>query len=302
MFQFVNYNFFADGNALDNAPSNVDYINTIRLTNAIYDHFNVTRDVNLPFSTDIPQDWDYDTVIDVDFNGNIDGGNVDFLINEITAVKIKRRKQGEFNWITLKTIPINNIEELNFAFDDFLNAYGITYEYAFVPILSGVEGNYIINSIYSQFNGIFIGDSSQIFKFLFNVQYGTNNRNQQTGTFQPLGRRYPVIVANGSLSYESGTVSGTILNDDFEDTRRIDPPAIVQKRKILNDFLTNKKAKILKDWSGNYYLCIVTGSPQTTYLTGSNMQIPQVQFNWVEIGDGENVQDLYNNGLLESLV
>lgn len=254
MFQFIGYSFFSDGNALNPAPSNVDNITTTRLSNAIFDHFNVTQNTSTTVSTDLPGPWDYDTIMDADFNGNLNAGNVDFLIEEISAIKIKRRPKGEFNWLTLQTVPINNMDDLTFVFNDLLNACNVEYDYAFVPIfgngsVSGgsVEGNYIINSILSKFNGVFIGDSENIYRFFFEVEYGTNARNQQVGTFQPLGNQYPIIIANGILSYESGTVSATLLNDGFETTGIIDPLAIVNKKTIIKDYLTNKKAKILKD-------------------------------------------------------
>lgn len=298
MLQFVGYNFFSDGDALNNAPSAIDGINNIQLTNAIYDHLNITRNISTEVSTTVPTVWDYDTIIDASFEGNLSAGNVDFLIEEISAIKIKRRVQGTFDWITLNTVPINTVEDLTFAFNDLLNADYTTYDYALVPIMEDVEGEYIINSILSQFNGVFIGDYSTIYKFFYDVQYGTNARNQQTGTFQPLGNQYPIVIANGALSYESGTVSATILNDDFEDTGIINAPAIVEKKTIIKDFLTNKKAKILKDWNSNIWLCIIVDSPQVTYKSGSGMAIPQIQFNWIQIGDATNQADLYNNGIL----
>lgn len=298
MFQFVGYNFFADQNALNQAPANVDAITTTQISNAIFDHFNVTKNTSTPVSTTIPTEWDFDTIMDAGFNGDINAGNVDFLVEEISAIKIKRRIQGTFDWITLNTIPVNTVDDLTFAFNDLLNADYVTYDYALVPIMEDVEGEYIINSILSKFNGVFIGDYSTIYKFFYDVQYGTNARNQQIGTFQPLGNQYPIIIANGLLSYESGTVSATILNDDFADTGLVDTPAIVEKKTIIKDFLTNKKPKILKDWSSNIWLCIVVDSPQITYKLGSGMAIPQVQFNWVQIGDANSQADLYNNGIL----
>ena len=254
MFQFIGYNFFSDQNALNQAPGNIDNITTTIISNAIFDHFNVTQNTSTEVSTSIPTQWDYDTIMDADFNGNLNAGNVDFLIEEISAIKIKRRVQGTFNWITLKTVPINTIDDLTFVFNDLLNAYGVEYDYAFVPIFGNetdqggaVEGNYIINSVLSQFNGVFIGDAQSIYKFLYEVEYGNNARNQQVGVFQVLGKQYPVLVANGALSYESGSVTATILNDDFQQTGVIDRVAITQQKDVLKDYLTNRKAKILKD-------------------------------------------------------
>lgn len=247
MLQFLNYNFFSDINALDNAPSNVESINNVKLTNAIFEHFNVTQNINTEVNTSIPTAWDYDTILDANFENSLNAGNVDFLVEQISAIKIKRRVQGTFDWLTLATIPINSVNDLNFTFNDLLNKNGVQYEYAFVPIIENVEGNYIIDTVFSQFNGVFIGDAQNIYKFLYEVAYGSNSRNQQVGIFEVLGQQYPVFVANGSLSYESGSVTATILNDDFETTGVINRTAITQQKDIIKDFLTNKKAKILKD-------------------------------------------------------
>ena len=301
MFQFIGYNFFSDGDCLNNAPSNVDNINNIMLTNAIYDHFNITRNINTSVSSTIPTAWDYDTIMDASFENNINAGNVDFIAEQISAIKIKRRIQGEFNWLTLTTIPINNVEDLTFAFNDLLNQYGVQYEYAFVPIIEDVEGDYIINSVFSQFNGVFIGDAQNIYKFLYEVEYGSNARNQQIGVFQVLGKQYPVLVANGALSYESGSVSATILNDDFQETGIIDRVAITQQKDALKDFLTDRKAKILKDWNGNIWLCIVNSNIGITYKSSYGMGIPVINFEWTEIGDAQSQQDLYNNGILDEV-
>ena len=299
MFQFIGFDFFADADCLNSAPSSVDNITSTTLTNAIFDHFNVTKDVTITFITDKPEEWNYDTIMDADFDGDINAGNVDFLIEQVSAIKIKRRIKGTFDWITLETVPISKVEDLEFTFVDRLNAYGVEYEYAFVPILNDIEGNYIINSVYSEFNGVYIGDFNNIYRLFFEVNYSNEMRNQQIGTLQPLGRKYPVIVANGNLSYDSGTVAAMILNDDYTETRTIDKIDIVERKETLKDYLTDKKAKILKDWNGNIKLIMVSTSPTVAYKENSGMSVPQITFGWTEIGDANSQSDLYNNGVID---
>lgn len=299
MFQFVGFDFFADVDCLNSAPSSVDNITSTTLTNAIFDHFNVTKDVTISFTTDKPEEWNYDTIMDADFDGDINAGNVDFLIEQVSAIKIKRRIKGTFDWITLETVPISKVEDLEFTFVDRLNAYGVEYEYAFVPILNDIEGNYIINSIYSEFNGVYIGDFNNIYRLFFEVNYSNEMRNQQIGTLQPLGRKYPVIIANGNLSYDSGTVAAMILNDDYTETRTIDKIDIVERKETLKDYLTDKKAKILKDWNGGIKLIMVSTSPTVAYKENSGMSVPQITFGWTEIGDANSQSDLYNNGVID---
>lgn len=301
MLQFLNYNFFADGDALNTAPSSVDNITNVKLTNSIFDHFNVTKNTSTVVSTSIPTGWDYDTIMNASFNNNIDAGNVNYLINQISSIKIKRRKQGDFDWLILATIPINKVEDLSFIFNDLLNQDNVTYEYALVPIIGEIEGQYFINSIMSQFNGVFIGNAETIYKFLYEVKYSSNQRNQQVRVFQVLGQQYPIVVANGALSYESGNVTATILNDDFEKTGIIDRAEIVKQKDALKNFLTDKKPKILKDWNGNIWLCIVNSNIDVSYKEGTGMGIPVISFDWTEIGESNNQQSLYNNGILSEV-
>lgn len=301
MFQFIGYNFFSDGDCLNNAPANVNNITTVELRNAIWDHFNVTRNTDTPVSQDIPTQWDYDTIMNADFNGDLDAGNIDWIINEITAIEIKRRIAGGYEWVTLARIPINSVEDLTFVFNDNLNAYGTQYEYAFVPILEDVEGEYIINTIYSKFNGVFVADADTIYKFLYGVEYSNNTRNQQIGTFEVLGKKYPVIVANGNLAYETGSVTGIVLNDNFEDGNVIDRVATTKKLNEMKDFLTNKRAKVLKDYNGNIWLVVVTDNLTVTYDNSFGQGVPSLTFNWTQIGDANNQQDLYNSGLVKEV-
>lgn len=301
MFQFIGYHALGGPGCLNSAPSQVDGITQTKIQGAIFDHMNMTHNTNTEYGTTIPTQWDYDTIFDADFEGNLSAGNIDILIEQISAVKIKRRVSGTFDWLTLETVPVNGPEDLTFLFIDTLNRYGTSYDYALVPIVEGIEGQYIINTVFSEFNGVFIGDAESTFRFLYDVEYTTGARNQQTGTFAPLGRKFPVVIANGLSSYDSGTVSGTILNDDFDTTGVIDGVKANERKDRIKEFLTNKKPKILKDWSSNIWLCFIVDSPQITYRSGSGLRAPSIQFNWVQIGDAESQEDLYNTGLLDEV-
>ena len=300
MFQFVGYNFVSDGDALEPAPGLVEQVSKIHLTNAIYDHMNVSTDITTPVSTTKPTDWTYGTLIDVDFNGSLEGGNVDFLTETIDEIRIKRRKVGDTQWATLTTIRTDEqASSLVFSYNDMLAQNNTMYEYALVPAFQGVEGTYDIhNTVLSQFNGVFIGDAEQIYKMYYEVQYGNVQRNQQIGTFQVLGQQYPVYVANGELSYDSGSVTATFLGHDYELNGVIDREQIQLEWKNFIDFLGNKSAKVLKDWNDNLWLVIITGNISTSYKPSYGMGIPMVTFNWTEVGDANDSDDLVTTGIL----
>lgn len=299
MFMMCGYNFCKDGNALDPAPITANNFKTVRLTNGIFDHWNVTRDVSSSYSSAIPTTWEYLTIMDANFNGNIVAGNSSFSLASIDGIKIKRRKTTDFDWVSLKYIPASDITTLSFTFNDNLATSGEQYEYAFVPVVGGIEGNYITNTISTKFDGVFICDLDTIYKFYAGVKYGTNERVQKIGVFEPYGRKYPVVVSNGLINYETGSVTGTVLADDYLKTKAMNRIAMVKEQKALKDFLTNKKVKILKDWNGNSWLMFVTDSISTSYDDKYGMGIADVSFDWTEIGDSNNQADLYNNGLTE---
>ena len=311
MFQFLGYDFLGGPDSLDYAPTDVQSIGKTKLTNAIFDHFNVTKDIELFGDITLPEGWTYDTILNAAFNNSTSAGNLEYAVGKISGIKIKRRirpvgveygvapisKNSKYDWITLKYIPVESVSDLVFVFDDFLNAYGTEYDYALVPVTGGVEGDYIIDSIMSKFNGVFIGDAEQTFKFLYDVSYSSNSRMQQVGTFEPLGRQYPIIVANGLLSYETGSVSATILDDAFEETRVPDRVKTTNKKNALKDFLTNKNPKLMKDFNGNIWLIMVTSPIEMNYLQGSAMGVPKVQFTWTQVGDANDQESLYDNGM-----
>lgn len=299
MFVMCGYNFCEDGNCLDSTPIAMNGINSTKLTNGIFDHFNVSKDVTSPYSSTIPTTWDYLTLMNANFNGNINAGNTEFSLASLSAIKIKRRKITDFNWVTLTEVPITDLSQLQFIFNDNLAASLQEYEYAFVPVINEVEGNYITNTITTNFNGVFICDLDTIYRFYAGVQYGATEQVQRIGTFEPFGKQYPVVVSNALINYQKSSVSGTVLQNGYMETRQIDRLAIVKERKNLLDFLTNKKAKILKDWNGNSWLMVVSGSPSTAYANNYGQGIMDVGFDYVEIGDSNTQSDLYKSGIVK---
>lgn len=299
MIEVLGYNFCSDGNSLDPVPTSVDEITSTQLSNGIFDHWYLDSDTSEPYPTTIPNQWDYTTIMDADFNGNVAAGNVDFTLASITGFKIKRRAVGTFDWITLAELPVNTLNDLNLSFNDNLNSNYINYEYALVPVLNEIEGDYITNEVLSQFDGVFICDLDTVYKFYAGVEYGSGSRVQKVGVFEPMGRSTPIVVSNALINYEAGNVKGTVLSNDYFITGNYQPLSLVQERKQLLDFLTNKKAKILKDWAGNSWLMVVIDTPSINYKSGSGMILADVGFNYVTLGDPNNQNDLYNSGIVE---
>ena len=293
---FLGYNFLQDRYSWQPVPTNLINIEDVKLENGIYDHFNITKDVSFPYITTYPTGWDLQTQMDADFNGNINAGNIDYVVTQISSIKVKRRKKGEFDWYTLYTIPVTDPNDIDFVRYDYLAQNGTDYEYAIVPIIGNVEGEYSINSITSEFYGIFITDGTSNYKFKENATYSANERVHQTGVYEPYGSKYPIVISNGDLSYDKGTMDGDVVV--YTADEQLDRKATVERLQAIKDFLATPSAKILKDFNGNIWLVTLSDNLSLTYYTEVGMGFAKLSFNWSEIGDAADGQDLYDSNLI----
>lgn len=298
MIGFCGYSFCSGKDVLNPIPTNTDDIKQVRIQNAIFEHIDITRNTIFDYTTELPK-WDFDTIIDCDFEDGTGAGNVEFALSQLSSIRIKRRKKGDFNWITVQEIPINDRTDLNSIRRDYFVPSYEEFEYALVPILNGVEGKYIIGSIETEFNGVFISDLNKTYKLNAQVSYSGRTSMQSVGQITPLGRRYPVIIKNGKANYEMGSVSGMLLGENYDTTHEINRKDIVDEINEFVDFLKNGKPKIIRDWNSNIFMVMITGNPSVTYNNNYGMGIASVSFEWTEQGKYDNEDDLYDNGFIE---
>lgn len=275
-------------------------ITNLKISNGIYYHLNVTKDTSLPYSREIPG-WTYFTVLDCKFNNTLNAGNTNILLSQLEGLVIKRRKKGTFNWITLKEIKVNSPADLNIVYQDSFLPSGSEFQYALVPILNGnIEGEYVMNEVFSSFNGVFISDNETIFKLYNAVVYGGTTANTTKGMIQPIGRRYPIMVNNSEVNYKAGQISAQLLGYKFEKTRNIDRFDIVGQTDDLTDYLNTNTAKVITDWNGNIYVSRINNSPNISYNSAYGNGITTVSFDWVEQGKYDNQEEMYENGLVDT--
>ena len=237
-------------------------------------------------------------------------GNVELSYHiPITNLLVKRQDVDDVSggWLTLYSQPISQASDMDFTFIDFLNQYGKTYKYALVPLLtqtqSGVEveveGGYTVSDeVQSVFDGVFIADSTGSQKCKANVGYGNVDMNQVVGSITPIGAKYPIIVTNSHNQYHNGSISGTIVPDDYYFNGNLSRIDMVKKRNELEQFLTNKRVKVIKDWNGNIWLVMIVGNVSCTFNNNYGMGIVDFSTNWTEVGDPTNQQDLQATGLI----
>lgn len=296
MIQFLGYNFLSDGNALDPYPTHVQDLTTVTLQAAEFDDFYVTRDVTSAYSTTIPTDWDFYTIMLANFDGSTSAGSIEAMLDQVDTIRIKRRKVGTFDWQLIYERSIEEVSDFNFSGIDYFAVTGEEYEYAWVPVLAGNEGNYITASIESQYIGTYICDADTIYKFIAGVSYGNSQQKQQVGIYNPLGQKYPVYVSNGAGNYQTGSFTGKIIGT-YEQTGVFDRKEMVAQKNALLAWLTNKRAKILKDLNGNAWLIYITGEPSISYDSQWGNGMMDVNFEYGELGDPDSEEDMNNVGL-----
>lgn len=307
MLGFMGLNLMFDENAIDIFPSNVTNINYVELRNGIIDDLYTTKNTNATY-TEVPE-WNNDTIIRATFNNSLIAGNVDFLGQEVSKILVKRRDINDITgvWVTLYSIDIDNdVDKLNFTVADHYNKANTSYIYALVPlviqnqdgILIEVEGTPIESDvILSQFDGVFICDLENIYKFYAGVEYDNVTVNQQAEAHTTLGNKYPIVVSNSQSRYRTGGITATVLPTSYLEDRILDRGQMVEQRNILENFFANNKPKILKDWNGNVWMIMFTEGIDISFDNSWTQGIASISGSWTEIGDANDTNALAYAGL-----
>lgn len=297
--------------------NNVYPLQIVEMRNGNFDYLHITKSLLNDFPVSIPLQWTANTIMNCTFD-NLQAGNLEYLSDSISKILVKRKRTdepyNETTWTTLFEIPVYDQSNLSFVINDFTNAYGATYVYQLVPVIVQEQGGVQIEveglgqdseEIESKFGGVFICDNDSFVRLYAGVTYGDMQTTQITGVHQTLGGKYPIIVANSNVKYHTGSVSGTILNQDYgqpnEDSSAIvglDRVKIVKARQEVDEFLTNKKPKILKDDNGNMWLVIFVDDVNYTWFNEWGRGLGDISANWIEIGDATSGTDLRRTHIL----
>lgn len=281
------------------APNKLTY-GILVVKNAIYDYVFATIAVLKDFNGDIPTDWTFDTRLYASFNGNLYGGNVSFTESIVESIRIKRRTKKDNKFKTIYERPIRQNEDFKIEFIDYLEPIG-TIEYAYVPVISGGENNYITNSVESKFENYFLCEKDKSYPIILNSEYSQTIK-YETNTVKPLGKKYPITVVNGNTGYKIGDMNCVFieLKSNIPDVKNA-----FEYRNLIYELLTNNQPKILKDHEGNILLVNITGDITESdrkwmYQKSDGFYYVNTNFGWSECGDPYNIGDLYDNNLIDT--
>lgn len=291
---FMGTTFCSGVNSLSVTPTDTSNINNLTIKNGIIDDLHITNDVSYAFTT-TPPEWGYETVLHALFDGNLHAGNAGFTIEQCSAMRIKRRKKGDFKWLTLFEIPISSVDDFSFERFEYYNRSKTEYEYGVFAVLNAVESSPDINSIECKFDGVFIVGKDKIFNTLLNIAH-SEKKNKPVGVINTIDKKYPVTVSNGNNNYYSGSVKGAFIELD-QNTCEFKTEDSWKYREQLDDFLYDNQSKILKFENGQMWLVDIIDRQSDS--NGGHPDFIESDFSWVEVGNCEDAEDLYNTGLLD---
>lgn len=297
---FVGYTLTGSSNAMRSfAPTKNDY-QSLTVKNAVYDYVFATVNVIKNFDGTVPEDWTFDTRLYAVFNGDLYGGNVSFTEEIVESIRIKRRTKNDNNFKTIFEKEINANEDFQIEFVDYLEPIG-TVEYAYVPVISGGESDYITSSVESEFEAYFLCEKDRSYQMIMNAEY-SQEINYETSNVKPLDKRYPVTIVNGNTGYKSGSMTCTFI-ELVDCTPNVGN--VFDYRNLIYNMLTNKQPKILKDHEGNILMINITDNitednRQYLYQGDEGFYYFTSTFNWVECGDPYSIGDLYDNNLIDT--
>lgn len=303
--QFVGLgSFYSDRNSLSLATSPVSDIAVVELSNAKFDCLYFSTDMDLEqYETGMPDEWQKETndeyIIDVtllmaDFRNTCNASSVGFDTKNVNKIIIKKRKNtaGE-PWYNFFVKNITCADDFKFSFHDRYCACKTPYQYSIIPVCGDVEMDLnIIFDVYSDFEGYYIAD--------INDYYGSNlcvsrtmTRNTASNTVTTLSSKYPYVCRNGASNYTSGNISAIFI--EYKDGS-FDLDGCFEYRNSFYDFLTNGNPKLLKFNTGELKLIQIGDSISEDSSIVS--YAPTTSFDFVEIGDASDHNDLSKYGLL----
>ena len=289
---FFLYNMLMDSSAVNTTGNNVN-IDTIKISNGIFDHLNLLNVISTQtnvFDYDIPTEWTENTMMNAIFNGSVDAGTLGDFVGLVDHLEIQRQEIGSNEWITLQKIYKNyETGELkaSFVMEDTYAQNDTLYTYQIVPVdIYGNVGVALQQDVLSKFNDAYIADANHIYKITNEYTINSMQREQSSAVYTPYGSKFPFVAYNAVTNYDSGSITAILLapTSQNEINSSIDRKAQVKLVEEFNAWLTNGRAKILKDFNGQLKIINVINPVPNSYYKQLGNGLASTTFNFVEVG------------------
>lgn len=298
MFFIGNNILGADVNTLPLTPTSVKNMTYIVLQNGLFDCLYITKETQSEPTMDCPDEWDFDTIFHADFNNSTSAGNVNWNLNTVSHILIKRRDDVNNRWITIAVKEIKTLEDFTSGIvaNDYFNASNTQYEYALLSTLYGTESEYYTTFVDSTFDSIFFAEKNNIVGSPATDGFCDTSRVVPSSTAVTILNRYPTYIRNTKANYDKGSFKGKFMYLDEEtcEFEMEDGERIKFQRRVI-DFLSDGMPKLLKHFDGRIWLIQITSDISDTADSTYNNR--DISFEWVEIGNYSSEEHLYKSNL-----
>lgn len=288
---FLGAAFCGDSNSLLPPATNLANITCIQIFDGTYNQLFVTTDLSSTVNS-FDNEWTYTTKMNATFDKNLDAGNSGFSVRNTDHVVIRRRELGQTNWLVVFVKEIHTIKDFDIYFIDKYARSGVEYEYSISSFVNGVENSYVIQNVYSEFNGYYITDKDCLYGTVYDVDGCDTSRQITNQVMELLNSKYMSVVSHSNANCESGSISGSFIKIDTDE--KVNSMNGMTFREQVKDRLVNKKPLILKIDDGRIWMIRATGAVND--IQSGHQDLRKLSFEWTEIGDVNDMKALYRNG------
>jgi len=265
-------------------------LQAIQIFDGVYNQLFLSTDISMSIEE---AGWTTGTLMNAEFTDSLDAGNSFFSLNNTDHVVIRRREVGTSDWIVIFVQEIKSKDDFNIRLRDTYARAGVEYEYSVSSYLNGAENNYLIQNVYSDFQGFYITDKDCLYGTIYDVDGCDTSRNIASQTLELLNSKYMTVVSNSALNCDNGSISASFFKTDAYMTTP-DSQESLKYRSTFKDRLANRKPLILKIDDGRIWMIRISSNPND--IRNGHQDLRQISFEWVEIGDVNDMKTLYMNG------
>ena len=204
---------------------------------------------------------------------------------------ITRSIVGEDIWLEVKDTPNPN------SFITVTDHYAVTgkrYMYRVVVYSENSVVETYYNYINYSNNNIVISDAYGSYVAVGSIEKYPISRNDRGQEHVTMDSKYPYYTINGQADYDSGSLNALFAEVDDDCSVKLDNQ---EYSEMLRAWLNNGQAKLLTYYTGESWIVAVSGI-QTT--DPEHTDTLNTSFNWVQIGDADNIEAYPTYGLAVS--
>jgi len=264
---------------------------TLQVFDGTYNQIFLSTDTNVTVAN-LDDAWTLDTKMNATFENNLDAGNSGFSLHNTDHVVVRRREKGTLNWTVIYVKEIKTVDDFKIHLIDKYARSGVEYEYSVSSFINGMENSYVIENVYSEFDGYYITDKDCLYGTIYNIDGCDTTRNVSNQVVQMLNSKYMKVVSNSDINSDTGSITGAFIKiDESGESNSIEG---IDYRNVVKDRLANKKPLILKIHDGRIWMIRVSGN--ISDIMDGHRDLRNITFEWCEIGDVNDMRTLYMNG------